>query len=183
MKQIRDLKDLRVGGIYNVVYTGDNEAYARINGRSTIRITELSPKMKSVTLFDQFGDPTKDDIRSNEATYGTKPFGDSDIFEPDDESQWLKKSLKFGSLQEALDQGLITMETIKSMAAWHNSNQSPFVAHWGPAPKREVIARSCCFRVEDKVPTHPLLQSVFIVWKNWEEEQADFGRIGIAPRR
>lgn len=177
MKKIESTSHFRVGGIYNIVYVGSNTSYAHINGKRTIRVTAIEPKLKFVTLFDQFGDPLSKDLKSNEATCGAEPFKEDQFFEPDDQSEWFKKSTKLGSLQEALDQELITKDDIQRIAK--HRTMSPFVAHM-TGPKLSLASVSCLFHTSiGRGPKQPLLQSVYIVWTNWEELKIDFERQGF----
>jgi hypothetical protein len=178
MKRIESPAQFRVGGIYNVVYVGPNTAYARINGKETVRITAIEPQLKSVTLFHRFGNPLNQHIEACECTYGTQSFTECEIFEPSDESEWLKKSVAFATLQEPLEQGLVTMDDIKRIADRHD--KSRFIPYM-TGPGHGLAGVTCLFNTEDTVPDQPLLQSVFIVWKNWEDLRKDFARLEIIP--
>ena len=180
MKRIESPAQFRVGGIYNVVYVGPNAAYARINGMETVRITAIEPQLKSVTLFHRFGNPLNQHIEALECTHGTQSFTEHEIFEPSVESEWLKKSVAFATLQEPLEQGLVTMDDIRRIADWHGT--SPFTAHM-TGPRHGLAGVTCLFNKEDTIPDHPLLQSVFIVWKNWEDLRRDFVRLEIIPNK
>lgn len=180
MKKIESSSHFCVGGIYNIVYIGDNTAYAAINGRRTIRVTATDPKIKFVTLFDQFGNPLIEDIRSQEITAGTESFKEDEIFEPEDESEWFKKSARFSSLQEALKQELVTKEGIQRIANWCGT--SPFIAHL-TGLGHSLAGVTCSFYESDgRAPKQPLLQCVYIVWKNWKDLKTDFELLGIKPR-
>jgi hypothetical protein len=180
MKRIKDTSSLSLGGVYNVMYVGDNAEYAKIEGKRTIRVTEIEPKLKFVTLFAKIGNPLRKDIQGPETTCGTEPFTEYEIFEPKNESEWFKKSIKFTSLQEALQQELVTEAEIQSCANWYST--CPFVAHM-TGPERSLEGVVCEFDIPDGRGTkHPLLQSVYIVWKNWEEMKADFELLGLKPR-
>lgn len=179
MKKIASSLEFRAGGTYNSIYTGANSAYARINGKQTIRVLETEPKLKFVVLFDQFGDPFNEYLQGPEFSAGTETFSEVDLFEVTDESEWFKKSARFTSLQTPLEKGLITLESIRDLA--DQRNPSPFTAHL-TGPKHTLAGVTCCFCTEDEIPDKPLLQSVYIVWENWSKLEADFKLLGIKPR-
>ncbi len=179
MRKLGSYKELVVGGIYNRVYTGNNAAYAKINGKETFLVLETKPKLLTVVLFDQFGDPLTDDIRSSKDTFDNPEiaFREFELFEPAGENEWLKKAVKLTSLQSGLDRDLITIGDIKHMAG--RTGHSPFIPSFDL--KSKLTSVRCNFQVEDKT-AYPLLQTVFVVWPNWEELIAEFQKLGIKVR-
>ncbi len=178
MKKLCSPTELRTGHVYNCVYVGDNDAYARINGKETFLVINIKP-LETVELFDQFGDPYTDDIRSTLTTHGsiTGAFKECEIFQPSNESEWFRKSVRVNSLADALKQGGITIADIKRKADWRG--QSPFVTTIDCNQKLKGI--HCSFCVEDKTD-RPLLQTVFVVWQTWVELADDFKKQGIKVR-
>lgn len=161
------------GGIYNLVYVGENHAYGRINGKRTIRVLEITPKLQYVNLFDQFGKALSDDLAYGPITVENQDiaFKDDEIYEPADESEWLKHALKVGSLTEALKHGV---------------TEADIAEYRGLVPiigRTDVLGVRASFQVEDRLADRPLLQCVFIVWKNWEATYADFDAHGVNIRR
>lgn len=175
MQKLSGFGEMRLGGIYNLVYVGPNAAYARINGKRTILVTALEPELQYVELFDQFGNPLKEDIRSETTTVGSPELGfaETEISEPADQSEWFKHALKVSSLEEALAHG-VTREDI----AWYQGRNGRIV----PTIGERLLGVQVNFGVEDRLPNRPLLQSVYVVWKDWEAVYADFARYGVDVR-
>lgn len=178
MKKLASWRDMRVGIVYNRVYIGENTAYGRINGKETFLVLETAP-LQTVELFSQFANAHTDDLRSSTTTFDNPDiaFKEFDVFEPENEGEWFKKSIKFSSLADPLNQGLITRANIELVADWRG--RCPFTVTWGDAQK--MLGVECGFGVEDQT-MHPLLQTVFIVWPNWVELRADFKKLGIEVR-
>jgi hypothetical protein len=176
MKKITNYTKLKKGRVYNRVYVGDNKAYAKINGKETFLVLRTEPHLEVVVLFDQFGSPLADDLRGGVITFGAPEiaFKNFELFEPSNKSEWFKKSTKVKSLGAALKRKLITLKAIKVTADWRG--QCPFMPTFGRDNKLKGV--QCSFRVEGKMKD-PFLQTVFIVWKNWERLIADFKKYGI----
>ncbi len=175
MKKLQSWKDLKKGGVYNQVYVGDNEAYAKVNGKQTFIVIETTPALKTETLFDEFGSVYSDELRSPTATYPKDPelaFKDVELFEPKDKSEWFIKSVKITSLAAALKANLIKMEDIKD-SRMRSSWFTPFFG-----PKRELLGVYHSFSIEGTLE-NPLLQSVFVIWKTWDALYADFAQYGV----
>ena len=183
MNKIEKHSELKAGRVYNRVYVGDNEAYARINGKITFLVLKTSPVLKVVELFDQFGDPLQNDLRSGVITISDQSaaFKDFDLYEPSGEAEWFKKSMIAPSLHEAIRGGLIKLVDAKRYADWQGT--CPFVAHCGGGPNYGLEAVTTHFCMEDQIDGQPLLQSVFIVWKTWDALRADFKVAGISRVR
>ena len=180
MRQLSSAAEMKVDGIYNLVYAGDNKAYAKINGKRTIRVMSRGrSRLEYVQVFDQFGDPAQDDIPATPTAVKdtSTAFKDYKIFEPENEGEWFKHSLKFSSLGEAIEQGVLTIRDIKEYPV--HSSHCPFVADIG---KRGLRGVSADFEVEDKT-SQPLLQRVYIRWGTWEDLFRDFDRYGVNARR
>ncbi len=178
MKKLQSWEGLKSGEIYNRVYIGNNDAYGRINGKETFLVLQTEAPLQATVLFDQFGDPHTNDIRSNVITF-THPdfaFKEFELFKPESEEEWFKKSVKVTSLNDALKFN-ITMEDIKRTAEWRH--RSPFMPTFDAEWKMKGV--QCSFRVEDRT-ANPLLQTVFIVWPNWETMKADFKGLGLVAR-
>lgn len=179
MKKLQ-VRDMKVGGIYNVVYVGQNHEYGRINGKYTIRVVETIPKFKFYQIFYQFGWIDSDELRSpmHTAEDVERCFRDEEIYEPENESQWFKHSLKFKGLAEALKRGVLTLDAIRDcpVNSRVNSSGSPFVSVASPDCKSSWLYAS--FNVEDKT-AEPLLQRVYIRWDTWEKMRADFRQYGV----
>ncbi|MES2087807.1 MAG: hypothetical protein V4467_02310 [Patescibacteria group bacterium] len=176
MKKLKDYSKLVKGRVYNMVYVGENKAFGRIDGKETFRVLETRPELKTVTLFDMFGDPHTPDLSAGPVTYGSPAvsFKDFELFEPTNETEWYKKSAKFTSLGAAFEQGLITQDDIEDMGK--PRNRCPFMPSFGHDNK--MLGVECGFSVEDKTK-YPLLQTVFVVWPNWETLYADFKKFGV----
>jgi hypothetical protein len=174
-------KNLKVGDVFNRIYVGDNKAYAKINGKGTLRVIETRPEFQAVELFAQFGSPTTEELQSRTITFSNPDlaFKDSELFVPSNESEWFKKSVKVHSLKKALRLG-VTLSDIRKYASW--SGYCPFVAHMNGAPDYGLRCVSCQFDVEGRDKTQPLLQTVFVVWRTWNSLIADFKRLKIKVR-
>ena len=180
MKKLTGPAQLRKGRIYNRVYVGNNQAYAKINGKETFLVLQTKPNLQVVELFDQFGSPYEKNIPSSVITYEMPEvaFKDFEIFEPTKESEWFKKSVVVKSLVTALKRKYVTLGGLKKLADWHG--MCPFVASMGRNMK--LVGVHCHFCVEGKTKDL-LLQTVFVVWKDWSRMQADFKKVGIPKVR
>lgn len=178
MIKLKNWKDLKREGIYNRIYIGPNEDYSRINGKETFMIVETEPKLQVAVLFDQFGDPHTENIESNVITFHSPEiaFREFELFEPANEGEWFKKSVKVTSLRDTL-QFNVTMADIERVAKWQC--RSPFMPTFDVEWKMKGV--QCSFRVEDKT-TNPFLQTVFIVWPSWKAMAADFEGFGFTAR-
>lgn len=163
---------LQPGKVYNRVYIGDNDAYARINGKITFRVIQTEPIMKAADLFCQFGHPLDAHLAGHEWTSRNleRAFQDYQIYEPQSEDEWFKKSARLSSVQEAVRLGYVDVEALKGWADWRGT--CPFETYSGKTV-------SLSLSVQDKVPDQPLLQTVFIVWETWEKLRKDFQALGI----
>lgn len=172
MKKLINYTWLDKGKIYNRVYVGSNDAYARINGKETFLVLKTEPVLAVQVLYDQFGSPYSEDLRGGVVTF-TSPkiaFKEFELFEPENESEWFKKSTRVNCLQEAIDRKLIP----ESLVAHKRINSNGFVPTTSGAG---MIGVHWHISVEDKTD-QPLLQTVYVVWKNWEELRADFQKFG-----
>lgn len=176
MKTLIRPEEMQLNKVYNLVYVGDNEAYAKINGKRTIRVTATEPNLQYVELYDNFGSPTFDDLPGSTTYVGnpSEAFKEDEITEPADETEWFKKSVKFSSLVEAVEAGVLTPDDIKSLRV--RSSSSPFVSVSNRAGK--FIGLYTGFNVEGKT-TQPYLQQVYIWWNTWEDMYADFEAYGV----
>ncbi len=170
------LNDLKVGGIYNRVYTGPNEAYAKINGKETFLVSEITPTLKAFILFDQFGNVTANDLRSNEITFPCPElaFEEFDIFRPEGEAEWFKKSIKFSSLKEATDVGFISQGDVKELVRLSFVRQV-FIPILCWNNKTKVY---CSFSVEGKTGSQ-FLQRVYVLWNSWEDLKKEFKEMNV----
>jgi hypothetical protein len=180
MKTLIPPNQMEVGKVYNLVYVGDNEAYAKINGKRTILVTATTPELRYVQLYDQFGFPRFDDVRGNPTHVSNLElaFKEDEISEPADESEWFKHSIKVSSLGEALEQELITLDDIKNLPV--RSNRNPFVGCAGE--KGAYIGTYTSFHVEGRTK-HPYLQNVYVWWNSWDEMVEDFEKYGVNASR
>ena len=171
---------MKKGGIYNLVYTGTNEAYGRINGKRTILVMDIEPELQYVQLHDSFGCPNTDDLRSGVCTVRdpSLAFKEDQIFEPTDEREWFKHSMKVGSLAEAIERGVLTRKEITQHPV--HSSHSPFTSFSGA--KGQFLGLCTSFDVEDKT-NQPYLQYVYVWWNTWEAMYADFKKYGVNARR
>ncbi|MCK9351696.1 MAG: hypothetical protein WCT49_01880 [Candidatus Paceibacterota bacterium] len=173
MKKLNSWKELQKGRVYNQIYIGRNADYAKINGKETFKVLDTKPELRLYVLYGQFGWPTKDDLRSTKIPVPNPDmyFEDFELFEPADESEWFKKSMKFSSVATALQEGLLKAEDICNIEI-ARSVFSPFY---------DAKSRSggiwLYFPVEGRTVL-PLLQTVYIVWKNWDEVRADLEKHG-----
>lgn len=172
--------DLRLGKVYNLEYVGDNEAYARVNGKRTILILEVRPEFKYVKLYSAYGDPLCEDIRDDSPTTVCElasSFKEDQITEPAGEDDWFKHSMRFTSLYDALHAGVLTEQRIKSHPVGRRSARNAILC---PADSKGCLGAYTRFCFEDKPhPQYPQLQSVFIVWKTWSAAAADFKCHGV----
>jgi len=169
LKKLKSYKDLQVGKIYNRVYTGDNEAYARINGKKTFAVISISPEFKIQTLFDQFGSIFSNELRSKEITISDleKAFAEYEFYEVENSNEYFVKS-QFMTLQEALEQDLITFTEIKEKTDSRNITSINFGKGW-----------YIKFHVEGRSKTNIYLQTVFVKWTSREKMESDFSQIGF----
>lgn len=174
MKKIKNWRELRKGGIYNRVYTGNNKVYGRVDGKQTFIVLKTEPSLKVQTLFDQFGDVYSAELRSATITftYPDLAFREFNLYEPENKSEWFIKSLKLTSLAEALDAKFIGVDAIKRVG----KNSKIFAESFGE--RREMLSVHCNFRIEGTLE-NPLLQNVLVIWKNWEELRADFAKYEV----
>lgn len=178
MKKLNSYTELQVGGIYNRVYIGPKEAFKPINGKETFLVMQTTPVLKLVTLFDPHGRIFTDDLSGNPWTM-THPelgFGDYEIYEPKDESEWFKKSVRVNSLSEGLQQNLLTLAGIKERSRGY------FNTMFGLKVLGYENGYYCSFSVEGKTE-HPLLQYVYVTWKTREDLRADFAKHGSPVER
>ncbi|MFA7194042.1 MAG: hypothetical protein WC087_03950 [Candidatus Paceibacterota bacterium] len=173
-----------VGGIYNLVYVGDNTAYAKINGKRTIQVVSIDPELQYVQLYDPFGCPKTSELRSSTITITNKSVAFSksndQIYVPSGEEEWFKHSQRVTSLGEGMDLKILTMDKIQRHPI--QSNRSPFCAHLAGAPNFGLDGISTAFNVEDET-TYPYLQRVFVWWKTWEDMYSDFEKYGLDAHR
>ncbi len=179
MKQLGSAKEMQQGKVYNLVYTGSNEAYGKVNGKRTIRVTQTEPTFQYIQLYDQFGHACFDDLHSGEVTVSdlSLTFNEDEIFEPEGEEEWFKHSAKFTSLGAAVQQGLLTIEQIEQFPVKLNRNS--FVAHMNQQSKLQGVFTS----FNAKSATNPMLQRIYIWWSSWEEVYADFRQYGVDARQ
>ena len=166
---------MQKGKVYNLVYVGENEAYAKINGKRTIRVVNVSP-IQYVELFDQFGDPLRDNIPSAVTTIRAPDhvFKNDQISEPADESEWFKHSMKVLSLDEAMENG-VSLAQIRACGSGSLRDVPVF--------DRDMVllGRYVQFNVEGQT-NRPMLQTIFVCWSNYEIMRADFQRHGVTIR-
>jgi len=162
-------KDFVVGGIYCRVYVGPNTSYSKINGKWTFRVLTTTPELTVRILFSEFGNALVEEITSDIITF-THPdiaFTGYEIFEPANEDEWFKKSARFTSLQDAIDAGLIReIDVLK---------HTRFIACTDE--KGKLVGVRTHFPVEGKTK-FPFMQSVFLVWKDWDCMRADYATHG-----
>lgn len=177
MRLLGTASEMEAGKVYNLVYAGDNAAYARINGRRTVLVTATKPALAYVELYAQFVSPTTDDLRSDPITVEAPAiaFAETEIWEVDDESQWLRKSMRVGSLGEAVERGVLTIEDI----AYYQDRRPRDVAVSNLEGRH--VGRYLGFNVEDKT-AQPLLQCVYVWWNTWDAMRDDFRRHGVEIR-
>ena len=168
MKKINGCTQFVVGRIYNSIYIGSNDAYAKINGRQTIIIvTAMSSKLQYQVLFDQFGSVFSDELRSGVITSSApeRAFAECELYEIDNKSEWFVKS-QFMTLQEALNENLITLDEIKK------SPKSGRVVSISP----DGFYTS--YSVEGKSEKNPYLQRLYVKWSSYKEMEDDFVKYG-----
>jgi hypothetical protein len=180
VKQPSNVIEWKKDGIYNLVYVGANQAYAEINGRRTVLVVATKPQLQYVQLYDRFGSPTEDDVRSGVCTVGDPSlvFKGDEISEPANENEWFKHSMRVTSLADAIERGGITRKDILSYSG--RSSRCPFVAVSGVDGK--FLGLYTDFRVEGKT-SQPDLQAVYVWWNTWEEMYADFKTYGVDARQ
>lgn len=172
MKKVDSWKDIVVGRVYNRVYVGPNEAYAKINGKETFRVVATSPQLEVQVLFSQFGSLFSEEFESNMITFGYPDiaFKEFELYEPADESEWFKKSVRCSSIGEALERGLLTAEDVSNKCF----DTGRFIPCHSGVEFLGVYGR---FSVEGKTK-FPVLQAVFVHWKDWKELRAELGKYG-----
>ena len=166
MKKINGHKQFMVGKVYNIIYIGNNKAYAKINGKRTIIIMATSPILQYQVLFDQFGSVFSDELRSGTITSRApeRAFAECELYEVDDKNEWFIKS-QLMTTQEALDENLITLDDIKK----------------GPKSRSVVSIPGgfyITYSVEGRSAKNPYLQCVFVKWGSYEEMETDFIKHG-----
>ena len=174
MRKLDSSSDMEEGKIYNLVYVGDNAAYAKINGKRTVLVLVTAPELQYVELYDSFGCVTTEDLRSGTITVGCPAvaFEETEIYEPVDETEWFKHSMKVTSLTEAIERGVLTHDDI----AIYRNRRFNDVAVSGAHGK--LLGRYLSFHVEGKT-TQPYLQWVYVWWNSWEQMQVDFKRYNV----
>ncbi|MES2985873.1 MAG: hypothetical protein V4686_01965 [Patescibacteria group bacterium] len=166
MKKIENYTQFKVGGIYNRVYIGPNEAYAKINGKETFIVTSLTP-LEAQVLYAQNGSLHTSEIRGGKTTF-TDPdyaFKNFDLFEPEGEDEWFKKSARCTSISEAIKKNLLTPEQVKQTSI----REGNIVSHWG---HQGFEFHSYGFNVEPTTE-FPYLQRVYICWKDRDTAKID----------
>jgi hypothetical protein len=176
MERLASVAEMEVGGIYNLVYVGENKAYARVNGKRTILVIATEPEFQYVQLYQQFASPTTDDLRSSLVTCEDAPlaFKNDEIFQPVGEDEWFKHSLRVTSLEEAISQGVLTKEDVFRHPV--RSRNSPFVGVSDSDGR--FVGLYTDFGVQDKT-VQPYLQTVYVWWDTWEDMRADFKKYGV----
>lgn len=168
--QIMNIKDLKPGKIYNKVYTGDNKAYGRINGKSTIEIVyNQDGIVKYQELYSTTGSAFKKDLRSGVITCSSPDiaFKNYEIKEVSDESEYFIHNQLF-SLDEAISQGLIELSALEYLFRDQSKNFVRVGSVTGLDGK-PMIQVGC----EGKSKDNPFLQTVTIVWGSWGEMRAN----------
>lgn len=182
MQALNNAAEMVEGGVYNIVYTGPNEAYARINGKRTIRVIRVGQgTLKYIVLHDQFGRPDPETCTTNGLLHTSNlesAFKEDEIYEAPNPDDWFVKSLLFKGLEEAVAAGVLSEEMIKEHPV--KSSYSPFVSVSGRDGKFTGLHTR--FGVEDATD-RPHLQSVYVWWSTWEEMYADYEKYGIEARR
>lgn len=168
MKKVNSYKDFRKGKIYNRVYVGENQAYAKINGKETFIVLKIRPSLQVQILFDRFGSVNTDDLRSGIVTFDCpeKAFAEFEFFEPENRDEWFIKSAKLGSLAEAIKAGFIKREQIENLKM--NAKELVFFHNIGVYRQFSV----------NGVPENPYLQNVYVLWKTFEAARKDFADYG-----
>jgi hypothetical protein len=174
VQKLSSFKEFQAGRIYNRVYTGSNDAYGRVNGKETFIVIQTEPILQTQTLFDQYGSVTTDDLRQNGPTTFQRPdiaFTEYDLFEPSDKSEWFIKSVRVGSLREALDANLLDRSAFENK----QFRGDRYVSHSGR--NFEHLGFSMHFSVEGG-PNNPYLQTVYVLWKTYNLMKEDLARFG-----
>ena len=172
MRRISSYMEFEVGKVYNRVYVGENEAYAKVNGKITFIVTEVDPILTVDELFGQFGNPLTDDIRRSGIFFKCPKIAlaDFELSEPTNKSEWFIKSEKKGSVDEIIRAGIPRDLLCNTRIA-----SGRFVPCFGRGSEMRGVYRH--FSLEGRVD-NPYLQSVFGVWRNWEELHRDFRNHG-----
>lgn len=170
MKQIEDIK---VGGIYNFRYFGPNEAYKKQNGQETRKITKIDgDKVEYVTLFSSYPMRLKDNLSSNTVYwYLTSMIACQNeylIEEVTDASQYIIHS-QIMSCQEAVQQGLLTKETIEYVFR----NQSKNYIRECPTSSHEGKYFSLQLPAKQDISDNPYLQTIVLLWESTAEMKED----------
>jgi hypothetical protein len=177
MRRLVSSDEIEEGKIYNFVYVGATVLYAKNNGKRTVLVVATAPELQYVQLYDPFGYPSTEDLRRGVITVGCPEavFKETEIYEPDDETQWFKHSMKVASLTEAIERGILTREDV---AVYHNKRVRVVAVS---NAQGQHIGRYTCFGVEDKT-TQPYLQYVYVWWNTWDQMNTDFKRYGVDIR-
>jgi len=165
LKKLSSHKQFAVGKVYNRVYVGDNDAYAKINGKETFIVIATSPELQTQTLFDQFGSAFSDELRGGVVTFGSPEvaFADFEIYEVEDKSEWFIKS-RYMTCKEALESGLLFPSEIRSKPS----------SHWSGSKTFQV----CTYNVEDRCSDNPFLQCIVVKWESYAAMKSDFELYG-----
>jgi len=166
MIKVNSYKDFLVGKVYNSVYVGENEAYARVNGKETFVVIAIKPSLQIKTLFDRNGNVCTDDLCGNTVTFicPGKALKECEFFETENESEWFKKSVKVKSLAEAIKIGAKLDEFENQSMEWKS-----FVSFGN--------ALYYYFSIEG-TSENPYLQTIFVFWETHEAASQDFAQYG-----
>jgi len=168
LKKIASYQELESGKIYNRIYVGDNEAYAKINGKETFVVIATSPELVTRVLFDQFGSPFSEELTSNETIFGNpgRAFADFELYEAENRSDWFIKS-QYMKLDQAIKENLVTIDEVRQGIV--------------SSPPQSLERKSfyCRYPVEGRSKNNPYLQAVLIKWDSREEMKKDFAEFGI----
>jgi hypothetical protein len=157
--------NFEVGKIYNIRKVGSSKAWEN----STHLVTGLVP-IRTVELFSS--SPNSFTLRSGPLIFPDQfSWEGYEVKEVFDESEYIKYSMHT-TLREALDSGLIKMETLESKfhgePGWAGS---PLIGHGG----RMSLQLNC----EKGVSDNPFLCKLVFVWKSYYEAKDDI--LSVCP--
>lgn len=167
--------ELKAGCVYNKIYRGDNPYYTKHYGVETFRVLEDTPQLKTVTIFSSLNPwPLSEELCGNDTRFINPDFAfkEYDLYEPKDETEWFKRSIKVSSLSEAVERGLIASGNITGRH-WYRSSLTSMSdqdsRHAGYYTTMSVEGSA----------ENPHLKTVVIHWTRFADLLADFKKFGI----
>jgi hypothetical protein len=181
-REIRKADYFKVGQIYNFKYIGDNEAYKRQNGQHTEKLIQIDPNgdmwfRQLYSAYPKFIEPATLDSNpwSTNASNLISLQKETQIDEVHDEREYFVHSQRM-SLREALDGGLVLLETIKYIFRDKSKNYfttNQVTTHSITKDGKSGYFLSLSLPCEQNVNPNRFLQTVIFVWDSYETMKTD----------